>query len=463
MGDGHALRMGVRVLVGRRTPRGGSRLDARGARLGRRARRPSATALYFDRANAFWQDPDDWLVPGLDESAALFRREGERSGEALALISLALALLGAREPDAARADGALDRASPCSARPATRGARRWPSSPSAGSPPHARRAGGARALRREPRRGTAPAGRPRRGDRPAPPWVGRAPARRLRRSRAPASSRALRSRRSCITTKAWPMVSRALPPSQPARAMWRGPARSRRSAGRPRAHGHRIAPSFSFHQQFVDGILAGPGARDSRGPGRGRHLRVDERSRSHCNAMRRLSRHPSPNPKPRSGIRPDPRRHHERHRSRPAHSSAGAARRPRLDRVLPYTRVVAYVIIPFLVAAASAPRAPGGTEQHFAWTIDPPVTAMLLGSRTRAASGSSCRSPPAALAPGSHGFPAVLVFASLLAAATFLHWDRFHFGTCLHHVGGALRRDTGARAHRHRPRAPRGRRRSRSR
>ncbi|HKH08944.1 MAG TPA: DUF4062 domain-containing protein, partial [Agromyces sp.] len=44
-----------------------------------------ATALYFDRANAFWQDPDDLLVPGLDESAALFRREGERSGEALAL------------------------------------------------------------------------------------------------------------------------------------------------------------------------------------------------------------------------------------------------------------------------------------------------------------------------------------------------------------------------------------------
>jgi predicted ATPase len=68
-----------------------------------------ATALYFNRANSFWQDPDDWLVPGLDESAALFRREGERSGEALALISLALALLGAREPDTARADDALQK------------------------------------------------------------------------------------------------------------------------------------------------------------------------------------------------------------------------------------------------------------------------------------------------------------------------------------------------------------------
>ena len=60
-----------------------------------------ATALYFTRAIGFWQDPDEWLVPGLGESAALFRREGERSGEALALISLALALLASREPDTA--------------------------------------------------------------------------------------------------------------------------------------------------------------------------------------------------------------------------------------------------------------------------------------------------------------------------------------------------------------------------
>ena len=67
-----------------------------------------ATALYFTRAIAFWQDPDEWLVPGLGESAALFRRQGERSGEALALISLALALLGSREPDTARADEALE-------------------------------------------------------------------------------------------------------------------------------------------------------------------------------------------------------------------------------------------------------------------------------------------------------------------------------------------------------------------
>ena len=66
-----------------------------------------ARALYFTRAIGFWQDPDEWLVPGLGESAALFRRRGERSGEALALISLALALLASRQPDVARAGEAL--------------------------------------------------------------------------------------------------------------------------------------------------------------------------------------------------------------------------------------------------------------------------------------------------------------------------------------------------------------------
>ena len=73
-----------------------------------------------------------------------------------------------------------------------------------------------------------------------------------------------------------------------------------------------------------------------------------------------------------SDIAPDPRTR--------ARAPQGARA---LDRVLPYTRVVAYVIIPFLVAAAFLLLVlPGGTEQHFAWTINPPVTAMLslLGS-----------------------------------------------------------------------------------
>ena len=100
------------------------------------------------------------------------------------------------------------------------------------------------------------------------------------------------------------------------------------------------------------------------------------------------------------------------------------------DRILPYTRFVAYVVIPFLVAAAFLLLVlPAGTEQHFAWTIEPPITAMLLGS---AYAGGIWFFAQVAVQRRWHrvryGFPAVLVFATLLAIATFLHWDRFHLG-----------------------------------
>ena len=100
------------------------------------------------------------------------------------------------------------------------------------------------------------------------------------------------------------------------------------------------------------------------------------------------------------------------------------------DRVLLSTRLLAYLIIPFLVAAAFLLLVlPGGTEQHFAWTIQPPITAMLLGS---AYAGGIWFFVQVAVQRRwhrvRHGFPAVLVFACLAAAATFLHWDRFHFG-----------------------------------
>lgn len=117
--------------------------------------------------------------------------------------------------------------------------------------------------------------------------------------------------------------------------------------------------------------------------------------------------------------------------ARDPHTAAPARRHHEpLDRVLPYTRVVAYVIIPFLVVAAFLLLVlPGGTEQHFAWTITPPVTAMLLGS---AYAGGVWFFVQVAVQRHwhrvRHGFPAVLMFASLASAATFLHWDRFHFG-----------------------------------
>lgn len=106
------------------------------------------------------------------------------------------------------------------------------------------------------------------------------------------------------------------------------------------------------------------------------------------------------------------------------------ARPPGGDRVLLGTRLLAAAVLPFLVVAvAILYLAPGATDRLFAWTIRPPLSALLLGSTylggiyffaavRRAARWSAVR----------HGFPAVAVFAALAGMATVLHWDRFHFG-----------------------------------
>ncbi|BDZ46054.1 hypothetical protein [Naasia aerilata] len=100
------------------------------------------------------------------------------------------------------------------------------------------------------------------------------------------------------------------------------------------------------------------------------------------------------------------------------------------DRIGRYTRWLAIGVVPFLLAASGILYLfPGKTEQLFAWTIEPPLTAMLLGS---AYVGGIWFFTQVALQDRWHhvkyGFPAVLVFATLLGLATFLHWDRFHFG-----------------------------------
>lgn len=79
---------------------------ASGAQLSDHAR---AVALYYSSAIGFWQDQGERVAPGLAESAELFRREGDTTGEALALVSLALAVLSASPPDPVRADSALTR------------------------------------------------------------------------------------------------------------------------------------------------------------------------------------------------------------------------------------------------------------------------------------------------------------------------------------------------------------------
>lgn len=100
------------------------------------------------------------------------------------------------------------------------------------------------------------------------------------------------------------------------------------------------------------------------------------------------------------------------------------------DRIRPATRAFAAGVLPFLaVAVVLLYLLPGRTGELFAWTIAPPMTAMLLGSAyaggvwyfSRVLVGSRWHRV-------GYGMPAVALFATLLAVATALHWDRFHPG-----------------------------------
>jgi len=97
------------------------------------------------------------------------------------------------------------------------------------------------------------------------------------------------------------------------------------------------------------------------------------------------------------------------------------------DRVLPVTRVLAGVIIPFLVLAAFVLLGrPHETGRLFAWPINPPMTAIALGATytggivffTRAMFARRWSSI-------ALGFPAVVAFATTLGIVTVIHWDRF--------------------------------------
>src|SRR6188474_580180 len=100
------------------------------------------------------------------------------------------------------------------------------------------------------------------------------------------------------------------------------------------------------------------------------------------------------------------------------------------DRVLTYTRVLAAIILPFLfVATFLLFVLPGRSNELFAWTVDPPLTAMFLASAylggiwffvhvIRQRQWHRIR----------YGFPAVFAFVTLLSIATFLHLEEFHEG-----------------------------------
>jgi hypothetical protein len=104
--------------------------------------------------------------------------------------------------------------------------------------------------------------------------------------------------------------------------------------------------------------------------------------------------------------------------------------RPRSDRVLLPTRVLAATIVPFLVLAflVLVPW-PSDTKRLFAWAIKPTMSAMVLGSVYLGGAYFFLRVVRAARwHTVAGGFVPVGTFATLMGVTTILHWDRF-----LHH------------------------------
>src|SRR5690242_3228272 len=98
------------------------------------------------------------------------------------------------------------------------------------------------------------------------------------------------------------------------------------------------------------------------------------------------------------------------------------------DRVLPVTRWVAAIIVPFLVAAFIILYLfPDHTLALFAWGIQPRMSAMMLGAAYIGGAYFFVRVATNARWHEVHiGFLPVTTFATLLGIATILHWDRFN-------------------------------------
>ncbi|MGW4057017.1 hypothetical protein ACWEGE_01990 [Amycolatopsis sp. NPDC004747] len=103
---------------------------------------------------------------------------------------------------------------------------------------------------------------------------------------------------------------------------------------------------------------------------------------------------------------------------------------PTAGRVRPATRVLALVIVPFLLAAfVICYLMPARTAELFAWGIKPPLTAMLLAAVYLGGAFFFVRVATAKRwSDVALGFPPVALFASMLDVTTVLHWDRFTHG-----------------------------------
>jgi len=103
---------------------------------------------------------------------------------------------------------------------------------------------------------------------------------------------------------------------------------------------------------------------------------------------------------------------------------------PPRDRVLTPTRVLAAVIIPFLlVAFCVLYPVPTDTKRLFAWQIKPTMTPMVLGAVYLGGAYFFVR-----VVRARHwhtvagGFPPVGSFATLMGITTVLHWNKFLHG-----------------------------------
>ena len=100
------------------------------------------------------------------------------------------------------------------------------------------------------------------------------------------------------------------------------------------------------------------------------------------------------------------------------------------DRILPETRWISAIIVPFLVAAFIILYLfPDSTQQLFAWGIQPRMSAMMLGAAYIGGAYFFVRAATNARWHWVHvGFLPVATFATLMGIATILHWDRFNHG-----------------------------------
>src|SRR6185295_2261367 len=97
------------------------------------------------------------------------------------------------------------------------------------------------------------------------------------------------------------------------------------------------------------------------------------------------------------------------------------------DRVLPGTRLLGAVIVPFLVVAFALLYVfPGDTRHWFAWNVQPTITPLIMGAGYIAGAYFFVRVAMETRWHRIHvGFLPVTAFTLFMAIGTFNHLDRF--------------------------------------